>query len=163
MTLLRRMARLSIVTGVAACAGQTAAKTFTAPWVIIFRDPGFQIALDTSRVERVDTQSYLLWMQTRWVVPRRGSTRRAPSPFNRELIHAFLRCDTVGYKVARTIVSLDDGPPVDSVGAGVDAARRADWRPASPRSADLGAGSAACTMLDPKSPRESRARTMELP
>ena len=102
-------------------------------------------------------------MQTRWAMPRRGSAKRTPSPFNRELIHTFLLCDPVAYKVARTVVSLDDGPPVDSLGAGVDAAWRADWRRASLRSADIGAVAAACTTLNRQYRRESRARTMELP
>lgn len=120
---------------------------FDPPWARVFTDPAFQIALDTSRVDRRGAQSYLVWMQTRWATPHRGATRRTPSPFNRELIHTFLRCDPVAYKTARTVVSLDDGPPVDSVGAGVEAARRGAWRAADPRSADAAAGAAACTIL----------------
>lgn len=120
---------------------------FEAPWVRVFSDSGFQIAVDTVHVRRVDANSYLLWMQTHWLMPRRGATKRAASPFNRELIHTFLRCDTVAYKVARTVVSLDDGPPVDSVGAGIEAARRAGWRTAGLGSADAGAGAEACVIL----------------
>lgn len=130
---------------------------FNAPWIRIFSDSAFQIALDTSRVERVAADSYLLWMQTRWLTPRSGSTKRTPSPFNRELIHTFLRCAPVAYKVARTVVSLDDGPAVDSVGAGVDTARQAGWQTSSGGSADAAAGAEACALLN----RMKRAARLE--
>jgi len=124
---------------------------FDLPWIPVFRDSAFRIALDTSRIKRVGSNTYLLWMQTRWFLPRRGGTKRTASPFNRELIHTFLRCEPLAYKVARTVVSLDDGPPVDSVGAGVAAAKRADWHPVSSGSADAGAGAQACEVLSHRS------------
>ena len=131
-----------------AVAPQTGAiPRFKAPWITVFTDSGFRIALDTSRIKRADAKSYLLWMQTRWLTPRRGSTKRTPSPFNREFIHTFLQCEPLAYKVARTVVSLDDGPPIDSLGGGVDTARRASWRPASRGSADARAGAEACRLL----------------
>jgi hypothetical protein len=126
---------------------------FLAPWAMVFRDSAFQIALDTSRVERIDADSYLVWMQTRWRVPRRGSTKRTPSPFNRELIHTFLRCQPVAYRVAQTVVSLNGGPAIDSIGSGVDSARQADWHPASAGSADAAAGAEACRVLNRRSRR----------
>lgn len=133
--------------------GQAAARQtamiprFKAPWIAVLSDSSFEIALDTSRIERADAKSYLLWMQTRWLTPRRGSTKRTPSPFNRELIHTFLRCEPLAYKVARTVVSLGDGPPIDSLGGGVDVARRAPWRSATRGSADAVAGAEACRLL----------------
>lgn len=120
---------------------------FEPPWVSVFSDSAFHVALDTSRVERIAPDSYLIWMQTRWLEPRTGTTKRTPSPFDRELIHTFVRCELLAYKVARTIVSLDDGPAVDSIGAGVDAARQADWHPSAAGSADAIAGAEACALL----------------
>jgi hypothetical protein len=122
-------------------------RRFEQPWVTIFTDPDFQIALDTSRIERVDADGYLVWMQTRWVTPRNGSTKRTSSPFDRELIHTFFKCDPIAYEVVRTVVFLDDGPPIDSVGADLQPARARAWRTARPGSADLGAGSAMCEIV----------------
>jgi hypothetical protein len=128
---------------------------FNAPWLIVFSDSAFQIALDTSRVTRVEANSYLLWMQTRWLVPRSGAIKRTPSPFNRELIHTFLRCEPVAFKVARTVVSLDDGPTIDSTGAGVVAARRSAWHSSNPGSADAAAGIGTCRILARRSKQAS--------
>lgn len=127
--------------------GSRTARRFEPPWVTAFTDPDFQIALDTSRIERVDADAYLVWMQTRWVTPRNGSTKRTPSPFDRELIHTFFKCNPIAYKVARTVVVLGDGPPIDSVGTDLQTARASAWRPASPGSADLGAGRAMCGIV----------------
>jgi hypothetical protein len=122
-------------------------RRFEPPWVTVFTDPDFQIALDSSRIDRVDADAYLVWMQTRWVTPRNGSTKRTSSPFDRELIHTFVKCNPIAYKVVRTVVSLESGPPVDSVGTDLQTARASTWRPASPGSADLGAGRAMCGIV----------------
>ncbi len=125
----------------------TTSQPFAAPWYTVFVDPAFRIAVDTSRVERLGNDRYLVWLQTRWNAPRQGRTKQTATPFNRELIHTFLRCDPTGYKVVQTVVSLNDGPPIDSVGVGQVAAKARNWAAASAGSADAGAAEQACAIL----------------
>jgi hypothetical protein len=101
----------------------------------------------------VDGSTYRVWMQTRWAAPRYGSRKRTPLPFNREMIRTYLRCDPIAYKVVGTVVSLDDGPPVDSVIVGEKAASAGNWKDAEPGSADAGAGKGACAILDARARR----------
>ena len=124
-----------------------APQAFTAPWSTVFFDSAFRIGLDTSRVERVADDVYLIWLQTRWSAPRRGSTKTTATPFNRELIRTFLRCNPTQYKVVQTVVSLNDGPPIDSVGVGLAATKAGKWTSPSHGSADIGAGDRACAIL----------------
>jgi hypothetical protein len=120
---------------------------FAAPWQAVFTNPDLSVGLDTSRVERVDSVTYRVWMQTRWAAARFGSQKRTASPFNRELIRTYLRCNPTAYRVVGTVVSLDDGPAVDSIVVGDDAARARAWSVAEPQSADAGAGDRACAIL----------------
>jgi hypothetical protein len=105
------------------------------------------VAFDSSRVQKVAEHQYVIWLQTQWTVPRHGSRRRTSLAFNREIIHSFLRCNPTGYKVASTVVSLNDGPPVDSVAVGLDAARKSQWSEPAANSVDAIAGAAVCAML----------------
>jgi len=120
---------------------------FTTPWYVVFADSELTIALDTSRVSRVDSSTYRLWLKTRWAAPRNGTRKHTSSPFNREMIRTYLRCSPVAYKVIGTVVSLDDGPPLDSMVVGDRRARLGAWNVAKPRSADVGAGENACRLL----------------
>lgn len=62
------------------------------------------------------------------------------------MIHTYLRCDPAAYKVIGTVVSLDEGPPLDSIVAG-DRAATAPWSIAKPLSGDARAGDRACAIL----------------
>jgi len=138
--------------GLLACPVALGAQTsdvhaFAAPWSTVFVDSGFQIGLDTSRVDRLGENHYLIWLQTRWAEPRRGRTKTTPTPFNREMIRTFLHCNPTQYKVIQTVVYLNDGPPIDSVGVGLAAATSGEWTTPSPGSADIRAGDRACAIL----------------
>ena len=126
-------------------AGSPAA--FASPWQIVFANAALTIGLDTSRVERLADSTFRVWLQTRWAAPRTGSQKRTPSPFNRELIRTYLRCNPTQYKVVSTVVSLNDGPAIDSVVVGDSAAWAGSWVLAAPQSADAGAGDRACAIL----------------
>jgi hypothetical protein len=120
---------------------------------MVFADSELSIALDTSRVERISASTYGVWLQTRWTAPRHGNRKRTASPFNREVIQTYLQCSPVAYRVIRTVVSLNDGPPVDSIVVGDRAAWAAAWAIAKPHSADIGAGDRACAILSHARPK----------
>ena len=120
---------------------------FAAPWQMVFTNVELIVGLDTSRVERVDSTTYRVWLQTRWAAASFGSRKKTPSPFNRELIRTYLRCNPTAYRVVSTVVSLNDGAAVDSVVVSDAAARATPWAVAAPQSADAGAGDTACAIL----------------
>ena len=129
------------------CASTALSQRLAPPWRRIFVDSGFDIAFDTSHVENDREDQYVIRLETRWKIPRRGRTKRTSTPFNRELIRAFLRCQPPGYKVISTVVSLNNGAPIDSVATSVADARMKEWSIPARGSADAGVADRVCAIL----------------
>jgi hypothetical protein len=124
-------------------------------WLRVYTDTAFTVALDTSRVERIANNAFLVWFETRWARPHQT---QAPGPFNRETIRTILRCRPVAYKTVHVSVSLDAGPVVAEQGGTVADAERQEWKVPAPDSADEHSFVAACAAL---SPADGRPRLPE--
>ena len=112
-------------------------------WATVFFHTDLTVALDTTRVEPMSDGSYLLWFQKTWVTPRKTQSR----PFNRELIHALVRCEPLTFKTVGVTLFYDEGPPVAEAGGSVSEAAKEEWKTPIPGSADEGSFQQACMNL----------------
>lgn len=112
-------------------------------WAIVFFHTDLTVALDTTRMEPMPDGSYLLWFQKIWVTPRKAESR----PFNRELIHALVRCKPLAFKTVSVTLFYDEGPPVAEAGGSVSEATKKEWKTPTPGSADEGGFQQACMNL----------------
>lgn len=113
-------------------------------WATVFFHTDLTVALDTTRMEPMPDGSYLLWFQKIWVTPRKAESQ----PFNRELIHALVRCEPLAFKTVSVTLFFDEGPPVAKVGGSVSEATKEEWKTPIPGSADEGSFQQTCMNLD---------------
>ena len=84
-------------------------------WVVVARDPNYDIAIDTSRVEARFAWAgtkwfrvYDTWFRTDHKTPRLHNGKQ----FNRELVHSQVRCDSLQFKVVSVDMSMGDDKPI---------------------------------------------------
>jgi hypothetical protein len=118
-----------------------------ARWIVVGRDSGYTIALDTSRIVREYGRTYEIWYRTDHSSPRfyRGET------FTRETVHAILQCNGYAFRVISTTMSSGGGPSVIHQEMDLRDLKREPWHSVEPGSEDEKAALATCQVADWKS------------
>jgi hypothetical protein len=90
-----------------------------ARWLVVDRDSGYTIAIDTSRIVREHGRTYEIWYRTDHASKRfyRGKA------FTRETVHAILRCDGYSFRVISTTM-----PGSTDEKAALATCQLADWK-----------------------------------
>ena len=91
-------------------------------WVRIARDANYDVAIDSLHI-KADVHPtrykmyrvYEVWFRTDHTVPREHHGK----PFNREVVHSMVLCDSLWFKVMSVDMSLGDARPI--------AQQRTDW------------------------------------
>jgi hypothetical protein len=121
---------------------------------VLLHEDGFEVRLDTTRVEREADGSYRLHFETRHAHQRMAGDR----PFNRGHLELLVRCDPLGFKTVSQVLSLNDGPAVFRQASALAALADSAWKPAPTGSIDARFLRAACAALGPSAahrlPRE---------
>jgi hypothetical protein len=115
-----------------------------ARWVVVERDSGYTIALDTSRIVRERGRTYEIWYRTDHASPRfyRGEA------FTRETVHAILQCNGYAFRVISTTMSTGAGRSVVHQEMDARDLQREAWHPVEPGSEDEKAALATCQVAD---------------
>ncbi len=118
-----------------------------ARWLVVDRDSGYTVAIDTSRIVRERGRTYEIWYRTDHTSKRfyRGKA------FTRETVHAILRCDGYSFRVISTTMSLGSWRSVLHQEMDKRDLAREDWHSVEPGSADEKAALATCQLADWKS------------
>jgi len=113
-------------------------------WVVVARDSTFSISLDTSRIIARPGRIYQIWYRTDHTVTR----FYRDEPFNRELVHAVLRCDGYTFRVMSTAMSMGSRHPVIRQVTDDRELVRQQWRGVEPGSTEADAAHATCNLAD---------------
>jgi hypothetical protein len=118
-----------------------------ARWLVVERDSGYTIALDTSRIVREYGRTYDIWYRTDYASPRyyRGMA------FNRETVHAILRCGGFTFRVVSTTMSKGAGRSLLHQEMGPRDLQGEEWHSVEPGGPDEKAAVATCQVGDWKS------------
>lgn len=111
---------------------------------VLLHEDGFEVRLDTTRVEREADGSYRLRFETRHAHQRIAGAR----PFNRGHLELLVRCDPLSFKTVSQVLSLNDGPAVFRQESALAALADSAWKPAPTGSIDARFLRAACAALD---------------
>ncbi len=95
-----------------------------APWAQVVSEPGFRIALDTSRVEPGPEGGRFMSFVTVHAVPRSTNSIR----FDRGRIRLLVRCSPLTFKSVSEELALGDAPPVFHQEWPVSGPQAAPWR-----------------------------------
>jgi hypothetical protein len=147
MTELGAAARAGAFATAMALAGfavESALRADRARWLVVERDSGYTIALDTSRIVREYGRTYEIWYRTDHAAERfyRGKA------FTRETVHAILRCDSYSFRVISTTMSIGSGRSVVHQAMDSRDLAREAWHSVEPASADEKAALATCELAD---------------
>jgi hypothetical protein len=112
-------------------------------WRLLYHDTTYEVALDSSHIERQSDNAYLVWYQTRHATPK----VEAGQPWNRELIRSLLRCDPLSFKTVRITLHYDAGPVVAARGGDVADVASEPWKPVTSGSVDEAALREACVVI----------------
>jgi hypothetical protein len=118
-----------------------------ARWLMVDRDSGYTIAIDTSRIVREYGRTYEIWYRTDHAAPRfyRGKA------FTRETVHAILRCEGYKFRVISTTISVGASGSIISQAMGPRDLEREAWHSLEPGSTDEKVALATCELADWKS------------
>ena len=79
-----------------------------APWVAVFADSGFRIAMDSAHVERRGGDGWLVTFVTTQPTPQGPDTLR----FDRGRIRLLVRCEPLAFRSVSEELALGGAPPV---------------------------------------------------
>jgi hypothetical protein len=112
-------------------------------WVQVGRDGNYIVWIDTSRLTkgRFERMSvYGVWYRTDHAVPRLQDGK----PFNREIVHSVVQCDSLWFRVSSVDMSLDGGRPISMQRSTINDLRDQPWRRVQLGTVEEAAAQAAC-------------------
>lgn len=113
-------------------------------WVVVAQDSNASISLDTSRIVAENGRTYEIWYRTDHAVTRLYKDK----PFNREVVHAVLRCDDYAFRVMSTAMSVGARSPFVTQFTDSGDLARQPWRRVEPGSIEADAAHATCEVAD---------------
>jgi hypothetical protein len=143
---LRRAVRIGGVVAAVAVTGRSIATAGNdeAHWIVVARDSGYTISIDTTRIISESGHTYEVWYRTDHAVTRFYKEKA----FTRETVHAILRCDSYKFRIMSTAMSMGSKRPVTTqIMEGRDLERQS-WRRVEAGSTEADAARATCVVAD---------------
>jgi hypothetical protein len=116
-------------------------------WVRIARDPNYDVAIDSVAINATLHPTrykmyrvYEVWFRTDHKLPREYRGK----PFNREIVHSMVLCDSLWYKVMSVDLSMGDERPISQQRTTWDDVHDQPWRRVTLGTAEEIAARAAC-------------------
>ncbi|HMC57050.1 MAG TPA: surface-adhesin E family protein [Gemmatimonadaceae bacterium] len=143
---MRRAAAL-VISATACAAACSDANAHSNTWYRVAGDTNYVVYIDPASIIYTSTPStgewlgaYRVWYRTEHARPRSYKGKQ----FNREIVNAYVQCDSLWFKVASVTMSMNGEKPILVQESNTDELIQQDWRRIESGSLDDAAARVAC-------------------